>query len=94
MKIAEMIKKIDNYNETAAMIGTDKVDLRFAIRFGDFGYVGSMKDFRKYIRNEYIPEMAEAILNYDGYLFGELARIETTDRMGDKIHEDIEFYAN
>jgi wyosine [tRNA(Phe)-imidazoG37] synthetase (radical SAM superfamily) len=93
MKIAEMIKKIEAYNETAELIDTEKVELMFYVRFGAYGKVGSMKEFRKFIRQQYIDEMADAILNYDGYAFKTLARIETTDRMGDDIHEEIEFYA-
>ena len=92
MKIAEMIKKIEAYNETAELIDTEKVELMFYVRFGAYGKVGSMKEFRKFIRQQYIDEMADAILNYDGYAFKTLARIETTDRMGDDIHEEIEFY--
>lgn len=91
MKIAEMIKKIDTYNEIAEMIHQPKMQLRFYVRFGLSVEVGSMKDFRKYIRNEYIPEMADAILAYDGYNFDEDATIRCTDKFGDDLHEEITF---
>lgn len=91
MKIAEMIKKIDSYNEVAELIRQPKMTLKFSVRYALTVEITNLKDFRKYIRNEYIPEMADAILSYDGYSFYEEATIQCTDKFGDDLHEEITF---
>ena len=91
MKIAEMIRKIDTYNEIAEMIHQPKMELRFYVRFGLSVPVRSMKDFRRYVRDEYISCMADAILAYDGYSFDEEAIVQCTDKFGDDLHEEITF---
>ena len=91
MKIAEMIRKIDTYNEIAEMIHQPKMELRFYVRFGLSVPVRSLKDFRRYVRKEYISCMADAILAYDGYSFDEEATIQCTDKFGDDLHEEITF---
>ena len=91
MKIADMIKKIDTYNEISEMIRRPKVELRFSARFGQSVTVTDMKSFRKYIRSEYIDCVANAILNYDGYNLYEDATITTVDYFGDELHEEVEF---
>ena len=91
MKIAEMIQKISTYNEIAEMIRQPKMELRFYVRFGLAIPVYDLKSFRRYVRKEYIPCMADAILAYDGYSFDEEVTICCTDKFGDDLHEEITF---
>ena len=73
MKIREIFNKIENYNEIANYISysSDKV----AIEFSDGRYSSSQfsnfKEFRKFVKDEYINEVANFILNYDGWEVGQ-----------------------
>ena len=93
MKIAEMVKKIDTYNEIAGMIGQPKMVLKFCRRCAMTVTVYSLKEFRRYIRSEDIECIANAILSYDGYDFGEETEITAVDICGNVVHEEVTFMA-
>jgi hypothetical protein len=69
MRIKEMFKKVDGYNELAEVMNTEKAHVWFADKicssitdgesFTEYG------EFRKYIRREYFKDVADFILNSD-----------------------------
>ena len=65
MKIKDMIKKIDTYNEIADIVVAPKMELHFKDKLGCGGYqiVRNYRQFSRFIRNEYIDIVANAILN-------------------------------
>ncbi len=93
MTIKEMFKKIETYNEIAEMVKTEK--LRIYVNIGHFHSIGfsDFNSFKKYIRNEYIREVEEAILKYDGYAFEVEHKFNITMWDGYKITETVEINA-
>ena len=74
MKIKEAFKKLDTYNELAEMMNGDKMHVYFAETTSGIGFgesFNSFADFRKYIRNEYCKEIADRILNDEGWELNE-----------------------
>lgn len=72
MKIRDMFKKVEGYNELADVMNTEKAHIWFA----DVMAMGLIKngenfktyaEFRKYVRREYIKEVADFILNSDEF---------------------------
>ena len=66
MKMKEMFKKVETYNEIAEMMMTHKAKIQFCEwlyteRFEKYS------DFSKWIRREYIKEVADQILNSDAW---------------------------
>lgn len=70
MTIKEMFQKVEGFNEVSRHLNGEKAVLKF-----DDGTPGSdeevtdYKAFVKYIKSEYIPEVAEPILSYKCYEF-------------------------
>ncbi len=93
MKIADMIKKIETYNEVADMIGNPKAELRAVFGYGRSIKVETLKSFRKFIRDEYIKVVADAILACEEYEFGKEIEIKVVDIFGDELLQEVEFYA-
>lgn len=87
MKIKEMLKKVDAYNEVANMIRTERAKLVLNIEYDSFE-VKDVKSFSKEIRDTFIKPMAEAILNGD-YKFDEEVLILFDDRWGYKFEERV-----
>ena len=74
MKLKEAFKKLEAYNEIATIMHEDKKRLYFcdetiAVHYGET--FSSYEALRKYIRHEYIKDVADAILNADDWTFGE-----------------------
>lgn len=70
MKIKDAFKKLENYNELADLMRMDKMKIWFAdvsicVSIGD--HFASYDEFRKYIRHEYVKNVADQILNSDGW---------------------------
>jgi hypothetical protein len=75
MKIKELFKKLEGYNELAELMNTEKAHIWFGDKlctvitngdsFTDFS------KFRKYVRKEYFKEVADFILNSDGWEFNQ-----------------------
>lgn len=91
MKIKDMINKLHTYNEVAEAIGERRKELRFSIRYGYSHKVEDMKSFKKFLHYEFIEELVEAILNYDGYEFAQTAELSFTDKFGEQFDEEVEF---
>ena len=70
MTIKKAFEKLATYNELAELMNGDKMHVYFAEVTSGIGFGGSFKnfaDFRKYIRNEYFKEIADRILDDDGW---------------------------
>ena len=82
MKIKEMLKKVETYNEVAEVLGNRKAVLNFVDSVGDSILVSTevtdYKEFAKYIRDTYITDVAKSILNLE-YEFGETRLVSWLD---------------
>ena len=84
MKIKEAFKKIETYNEIAELTNEDKRALWFAditscVSFGE--KFTDFSEFRKYVRHEYFKDVADIILNSDGWEFnGEKEIVNNRER--------------
>ena len=67
MKMKEMFKKVEGYNEISELVNGDKIHVWFAensvISFGKS--FTEYNEFRKYIRREYFKDVADFILGSD-----------------------------
>lgn len=72
MTVKQLFDKVDNYNEIADVMGTEKMVIGYSDK-----YVFSrekfenVKEFRHFIRSQYIKEVADSILNGDYEFFTE-----------------------
>lgn len=92
MTYAQMIKRVNEYNELAAKVGEFELELRVKIGFSMYETVKETRSFAKFIRDEYIEEMAKAILGCKDYDFDETTTLTIVDRYGDELRENVEFY--
>ena len=94
MTINEMLKKVEAYNEVAELVGSHKAVL--VMEDESFrAELQSLKSFRKFerlVRDEYIEEMAEAILNSKNYEFNETLFVTCKGRLGELFMVGVEFY--
>lgn len=88
MTLKKLFEKVNNYNEIADMMRNRKAQIYFYsceaefknIPFGD--HFKTYEDLRKYIRKEYIKEIADFILKFDGWELDKEIPFEYTDRFG------------
>lgn len=92
MTIKEMIKKVEAYNEVANVMGTEKAVLKFEYGFGWGKEVEDLASFKKYMKDEFIKEMVDAIMNFKEYEFDKDFEISFEDRFGKSYAEEISFY--
>lgn len=91
MTINEMLKKVEAHNEVAELVGNHKAVL--VMEDDSFrAEVQNMKAFRKLVKDEYIEEMAEAILNSKNYKFNETLFVTCRGRLGELIMAGVEFH--
>ena len=72
MKLNKLCEKVDTYNELAQMLGNPAVRIYFvdvtdSITFGE--HVNSYKELRKYIKSGFNYEIADQLLQFDGWQF-------------------------
>lgn len=92
MTIKEMLKAVETYNEVAELVGSQKAVLVMGDEFSSRTEVHNMKAFRKLVKEEYIEEMAEAILNSKNYEFNETLFVTCRGKLGELIMAGVEFY--
>jgi len=84
MTIKEMFKKVETYNEVAELMRETKAKIYFAS--GNYHYSGESftdyNSFRKWIKKEYIKEVAEIILKDDSWEFDGERELTWTDFFG------------
>lgn len=91
MTINEMLKKVEAHNEVAELVGNHKAVL--VMEDESFrAEVHNMKAFRKLVKEEYIEEMAEAILNSKNYEFNETLFVTCRGKLGELIMAGVEFF--
>lgn len=75
MTMKQMFQKVENHNEIADLLR----EPRTAISFQDRYYgpeIDNYKEFAKYVRDEYIKELADKILKSDGWEFDKELTLE------------------
>ena len=93
MTVKEMIKKVNKYNELSEEFNCgSKAVLVCNIGWADVHPVESWKEFKKHVNNEYIPCVAQAILECDRYEFSGDTTIEVVDGWGYKFTEEVTFW--
>lgn len=93
MTIGDMIRKVDAFNEVAKSLGMRETA---ELRFRDVGFfskeVGTYREFKKCIKDEYLESAAKLILEYDGYQFGQKEEFVWVDRFGMEMKVEVEFF--
>lgn len=70
MKIRDMFRKVEAYNEIAELMGTTKARIYFADMIGvcSIGeHFSSYSELSKYVRHEFYPAVARMVLEFDGW---------------------------
>lgn len=94
MTIREMLKKIETYNEVAKELGERELELRFHLEFSSTKKITDMKEFKKYLNYEFIPELVDAILKCDSYqISGEYVNLVFDDKFGTHFEEKVSLLA-
>lgn len=90
MTLKELFKKVEAYNEIAEMMHSRKAKIHFYMRasgcnicFGES--FESFESLRKYIRNEYLKEMADAVLKCSDWELDQEMEITYTDHFGSHV---------
>lgn len=77
MKLKEMFKMVNQYNEVAGMIGKENVVVRMELdndyRYQDFKTLNELKNWFK---EEVVDELTTKILDYDRYENGKEIELE------------------
>ena len=86
MTLKEMFKKVDTYNEVVEFLTGPKVKILFQYgdRWSDAHSFEDYKSLTKYIKREYIEELAELMLKADAWEFGKVTEFCWVDCFGDK----------
>lgn len=99
MTIKEMLKKVEGYNEIAQrMTASPAVNLVFMDEDSQICHawtrttVTDYRTFANFVRRNYIPEVAGAILLYDGYEFDHAHTVELTPIFDHKQVSNFTFY--
>ena len=99
MTIKEMLKKVEGYNEIAQrMTASPAVNLVFMDEDSQICHawtrttVTDYRTFANFVRRNYIPEVAGAILLYDGYEFDKAHAVELTPIFDHKQVSNFTFY--
>ena len=82
MTMKEMFKKVEAYNEMAEFMRTDKAVICYCDNCFTAARLESFDSFRKYIRREYVKEIADAVLKFSDWEFNKEITLEWTDCMG------------
>ena len=93
MTLREMFKKVEAYNEIAALMRTEEAKINlvecdgcyFGETFSDY------KSLTRYVKTEFIKELADLVLKCDQYEFDKEVNFRWTDIFGD-VH-DVTFAA-
>lgn len=93
MKIKDMIKKIDAYNEVAEILGRDTIKLHCTIGYGYEIPFDDFKSLKKNLNWHLIAPLAKAIIEFDGYELNKETEFKITDEWGTDIIEKVEFWA-
>lgn len=66
MKAREFFKKVEAHNEIAEMIDDKKCRIIYSEGITVRAFL-TYEEFKKWVKEEYIPEVAKAILSFDWY---------------------------
>ena len=91
MTIKEMFKKIENYNEIAEMVNTEKLRIHVTVGY-ETNCFDDFKSFRKFTKREYANGLVKILTEYQEFTFGETQKLAFTC-YGCEITEDVEINA-
>lgn len=94
MTVKEMINKVNTYNEVAEIIGRNKLELSFSMKFFSGTKVDNLKEFKKFLKDELIEEFGKAIMECDAYEFGKDTEITFEDMFFGEFREVVTFSLN
>ena len=90
MTLKKLFEKVEAYNEIAEMMHSRKAKIHFFLRdsccnitFGES--FESFESLRKYIRHEYIKEVADAVLKSSDWELDKEIEISYTDYFGSPV---------
>ena len=85
MTLKDLFKKVETYNEIAEMMRTYKAKIYFCDSFFSGEHFDTFEALRKYARKEYIKDLADRVLKFDGWEFDKGITFEWTDSFGDTM---------
>ena len=65
MKVQELFKNLEGYNNFAKMCGENEREIKCYVQFGGAYQAGNYKEFEKQIRDEYTDDFANELLELD-----------------------------
>lgn len=84
MTLKKLFDKVDTYNEIADLMRTQRASIYFTDGNYCFGeQFSNYTEFRKYIKKEYIKEVADLILKSEDWEFDKQVKITWKDVFGD-----------
>ena len=90
MTLKELFEKVENYNDIAELMHTQKASIRLDERSFQGDRFLRFENFCRCIRHEYVKEVADKILKYDNWEIGKEISIEWTHGIGIFVVELIE----
>lgn len=86
MTLKKLFDKVDTYNEVAELMMARKARIYFSDSYFSGEHFSDFSSLRKFIRAEYVGELANMILKSDTWEFGKEIEFAWTDNFGD-THE-------
>lgn len=90
MTLKELFKKVETYNEIAEMMKSRKAKIHFYVKasgcnicFGES--FDSFESLRKYVRREYLKQMADAVLKCSDWELDNESEIAWSDYFGEHV---------
>ena len=88
MTLKDMFKKVENYNELAELMRVQKAAIRYNEEF-TLKTFDNYKEFRKFVKDEYLEEVAAEILA-SNFEFDGTTEIKVVDRFDGEYTLTIE----
>ena len=88
MTLKKLFDKVDTYNEVAELMNARKARIYFSDSYFSGKHFDNYSSLRKYIKAEYIEELAGLILKADTWEFDKEVKFVWNDYFGD-THETI-----
>lgn len=92
MKIKDIIKKVEEFNEIAEQIGYRKITLHFIIGAGYYEIpFEDIKSLKKNIKWHIVEPLAKAMIECEDYELNKKVEFEVVDMWGDTIKDCARF---
>lgn len=95
MKISEMFKKLETYNEMAVLMGSEQAHITFNDRDSHtYEYFKTYKNFKNYMKREYVDWFVKPLIKQDNFEFDEDKDFMAVDPFGIEIISNVCFSLN